>query len=133
MADATGFDLWRKELNKAARQAAFAQCVEEGQAIAAHMKATAPLGKTGRLRDSVRMEADAGRGVVRIKAGGPLTTVPVRKGQSATYDYSLAVEFGTQKASAHPFFWPIWRHDRTPAKKKINQAIRSAVEALNSK
>lgn len=64
----------------------------------------------------------------RITAGGPTTTKPVRDGASATYDYALANEFGTEKMPAQPFFWPAWRLKRRAFKNRMSRAAKKAIE-----
>lgn len=86
----------------------------------------------GTLRNSIRhspMNESGGRFGVQIEAGGPATTRIVREGQSATYDYALAKEFGTEDAPAHPFFFPGYRANKKRAKARINRAIKKAAKA----
>ena len=85
--------------------------------------------KSGALRDSIRVEPFSKGGIGAIvKAGGPTTTKPVRKGQSATYDYAMAQELGTQEMLAQPFFFPAYRQSKTKIKRHASKAVRQAVE-----
>lgn len=128
MGDTREFKDWTRRVVIAAADAAVAQLQQEAQRVVSEMKAIAPV-KTGRLRDSIRMEQGRTKATIVIRAGGPTTTVPVRQGQSATYDYALAQEWGTQKQPAGPFFYPIWRKGRQRTRRNINRAMKQAVEA----
>lgn len=94
------------------------------------IRRAAPRGKTGLLQTSVRKESGSDGLSWVVAAGGDLTrkavgtrtyrrqinigadeeTQNVPKGNaSVAYDYSLAMEFGTAKVPAQPFFWPTIR------------------------
>jgi hypothetical protein len=88
-----------------------------------------PVGKTGALLASIRMYPGRAPGAWVVEAGGPTTTKPVRKGQKATYDYALAVEFSTQDTTAQPFFWPAYRSQKRPAKGRATRALKKAIRA----
>ena len=62
-----------------------------------------------------------------VKAGGPNTTVEVREGSSTSYDYAMAQEYGTQKMSANPFFWPAIRAKAKQTKREMRKAIRMGI------
>lgn len=99
--------------------------------IVATQKGFSPV-EDGTLRNSIRhspVSEATGRLAVTIEAGGAATTRPVREGQSATYDYALAKEFGTQDGPAHPFFFPGYRANKKRAKARINRAIKKAAKA----
>lgn len=130
MGDTRKFKAWLRRLGPIGRAAGFAEVVASGAAIANNIQANAPV-KSGRLRSSVRMEIESGRFRVVIKAGGPATTVPVRSGQTTSYDYALAQEFGTQHVRAQPFFYPTWRIGRRAARPRIFKAIKQALESEN--
>ena len=84
--------------------------------------------RTGALSSSIVAEPfnRGGIGAI-IRAGGKATTKPVRQGQSATYDYAMAIELGTQDALARPFFYPSFRLKRTTIKRRASKAVRAAV------
>lgn len=83
---------------------------------------------SGSLQMSIRMEPFSRGGVgVLIKAGGPLTTRPVRAGQSVMYDYALANELGTQEMLAQPFFYPAARRKKRSVNRRSAKALRKAV------
>jgi hypothetical protein len=81
----------------------------------------------GDLAESVRWEDHTAteRPKVKVRAGGDKTTKPVRAGASATYDYALADEFGTQDMAARPFFFPTYRGRR----RRYKAALRAAGKA----
>lgn len=129
MGDTSGFDKWVRDLVEASVEAAWDQVRAEARRIAGSMSFRAGF-KSGKLRQSIRIEEDAANLRVIIRAGGPLTTKPVRKGVKQTYDYALAQEFGTHKEHAAPFFYPTWRTGRARARGTINKAIKQAIEAV---
>lgn len=84
--------------------------------------------KSGTLRDSIRVEPFTRGGIgALVKAGGPTTTKPVRKGQKATYDYAMAQELGTQDMLAQPFFFPSYRQSKPKIKRAASLAVKKAV------
>jgi HK97 gp10 family phage protein len=61
----------------------------------------------GALKTTVSVIPDRGKDtVVRVVAGGAKTTPTDR---THPFDYSRAVEFGTQNMQAEPFFFPTYR------------------------
>lgn len=82
----------------------------------------------GDLRKSIRKEPGTHDLSIRVEAGGPLTTKPVRKGKSAQYDYALAIEHGTATRPAEPFFFPAYRLLRRRIKNRLARAVRAAVK-----
>lgn len=96
--------------------------------IAQEIKSIAPVGEDsaspGALKASVKVvegKSTAKKAfVVKIVAGGQAT-------EKDAYQYPRAVEFGTQKSPAHPFFWPIFRLRRKGARQSIRKAAVAAV------
>lgn len=82
---------------------------------------------SGNLKRSIRKEAGDHDLAVRVAAGGPATTKPVRRGISEQFDYSLGIEFGTSTRPAHPFFFPAYRVLRRRITNRIVGAVRAAV------
>lgn len=119
----------RKRLAKVpleVRAAAATEALLQAQALGAAIQRAAPKDE-GKLKESVRVEGDRTGERFLVKAGGPLTTRPVRKGASATYDYANAVEHGTQKMKREPFFYPTYRARRAQIRRAIvNAAARAA-------
>jgi HK97 gp10 family phage protein len=105
--------------------------------VAAEIKSLAPVSNDdhpGELRDSIRVERGSPTAkkslVVKIKGGGKLTRRGVVEGKAGVgydYDYARAVEFGTEKMPAHPFFFPIWRARRKEVRAAIRKKIQLAV------
>lgn len=126
-----GRDLLRKTLERlpvAIKQDLQVALTAEANALAGLMRARVPV-KDGTLRASIRVEPRKQSGLIGalIKAGGPTTTKPVRKGQSATYDYAMAQELGTQEMLAQPFFFPSYRQKKTSIKRRASKAVKDAV------
>lgn len=97
--------------------------------LAASQRRVVPV-EEGDLRQSIRVEKGRRKFQVLVKAGGPLTTKPVRnseKGNSPTYDYALAQEFGTEKMPKNPFFYPVYRARRKDIKAAVRKAVKKAV------
>jgi hypothetical protein len=111
----------------AAANAGYAAALQGAREIGQAMKAAVPRDK-GTLAESIRLETDDYNGRVAIKAGGPTTTRPVRKGASVKYDYALGQEYGNAQNPAQPFFWPNWRLHRKSARSRINRAMKKAIE-----
>lgn len=113
---------------KKVREAAERQLDVNADELVAAQRVAAPE-KEGALRDSIRKEDASGEGRVAraVRAGGKTTTRPVRKGATATYDYALAQELGTEKMPANPFFYPPYRAKRRKFKARIGTAIRRAI------
>lgn len=62
-------------------------------------------GRTGNLQASVRKERGRDDLEWIVKAGGPLTTKPIRDGATVEYDYAHGEEFGNSHYSGQPFFY----------------------------
>jgi len=96
--------------------------LDQANSLAWSMRLAAPRGKkaTHELQASIRVEE--GRHPLRklVKAGGPRTT-------KDGYDYSLAIEFGTQKAPAEPFFWPTYRARKKKIRSELDKRARAAI------
>ena len=99
--------------------------------IAAEIRRVAPVGddkNQGALKNSVRVVEGKSTAklayVVRIEAGDARTTGP------HGFDYACAVEFGTRKMPAHPFFWPIWRLRRHAARLAVRKVAVAAVREV---
>ena len=82
------------------------------------------------LRPSIRHH-DTETGGQVVRAGGEATTRPVKNGQSATYDYALAQEFGTQEIGANPFFLPAYRLLKKKFVSRRSRAMNKAIKDFN--
>jgi hypothetical protein len=87
----------------------------------------------GTLRDSIRRSEPGERGEVLVEAGGPTTTRPVRNGSTATFDYALGQEYGTQKSNARPYFWPSYRLTRKRLRARASRALNKAIKGVVGK
>ena len=99
----------------------------------------APAGDDGKLRQSVRFHTGKHELSRVIRAGGPLTTnsTGVTGGLASfargitgklSYDYALAIEFGTQYQPAQPFFFPTIRRRRDGDIRKMKKGIKETLE-----
>lgn len=106
--------------------------LQEARDFAAAVEAAAPR-VSGRLARSVRVEdmrtGKRGASEITIRAGGAATTVAARAGHGS-YDYSNAVEFGTEKMAAEPFFYNTFRSRRAGIQRRINSAISDGLTDL---
>src|SRR5690349_12486336 len=75
----------------------------EADKLAEAIRAETPV-DTGALRDSVQVRRRRGDLSLEVVAGGDLTTKEVREGSGVSYDYALAIEYGTNERPAEPFF-----------------------------
>ena len=112
------------------RAAAATEALLASLALSEAMRQRAPV-DDGVLRASVRVERGRSGDRFFVKAGGPTTTRPVRKGASASYDYALAIELGTKGRPAQPFFYPTYRAAKAQIRAGIAREIRKAVAKFN--
>lgn len=110
----------------AVRAAVRPALVRSADELADRMKTLVPV-EDGTLRSSIRTEPGKDELSIKVAAGGPLTTKPVRDGADASYDYALGQEYGTQDMPANPFFWPAYRLSRKRIRNRLRRAIRKAV------
>ena len=104
---------------------AVAELNAQADALVSRMKSVAPAGPTGKLASSIRKEATRRPTIVRVRAGGGATLITT---EQHPYDYARAVEFGTHKMSAEPFFFPTYRlmkkSMRATMRRKITKTIK---------
>lgn len=112
------------------RAAGATEALLQAQRLGQEIASKAPTDE-GALRASVRVERGKRGDRFYVKAGGAKTTRPVREGQSATYDYANAVEFGTRKKPARPFFYPTYRANRKYIRHGIEHELRKAARKFN--
>lgn len=101
---------------------AVAELNDQADALVGRMKSVVKHGPTGNLASSIRKESTRRPTIVRVRAGGATTMVTT---EQRPYDYARAVEFGTQKMSAEPFFFPTYRL----MKKSMRAAMRRKITA----
>lgn len=119
--------------------------------LADEIKAAAPI-KTGKLRDSVRVRRKRNDLDLEVTAGGDETTrmygrdtdyasdvvidgrsnkgiAKRRKGEGrgVSFDYALAVEYGTVNQEAEPFFFATYRQRRDDIRQAIDEAVEHAI------
>lgn len=98
----------------------------EADGLAAKIKAAAPV-KTGALRDSVQVRRKRSETELEVTAGGDATNGEIRGGSGVSYDYARAIEFGTMKAPAQPFFFNTYRENADDIRENIHNAITDAI------
>ncbi|WP_342643448.1 HK97-gp10 family putative phage morphogenesis protein [Rhodoligotrophos ferricapiens] len=98
--------------------------------LVAMQKRLAPRGPTGNLIRSIQKRDGEHELQIKVGAGGPLTTKPVRNGATVEFDYSGAVEFGTSDTAAKPFFFPSYRALRRRMRGRTSRATSKAAKAV---
>lgn len=118
------------ELQKEVRANAIVELNRQAELLRSLIESVAPVYQgepapgvePGALKSTVYLVPDRSKDtVVRVVAGGPKTTT---KGEKP-FDYSRAVEFGTQNTPAHPFFFPSYRL----SKKRMISAMKRRIAA----
>lgn len=118
------------KLPKTAAQKLQTAMTKSANDLADLQRSRVPVDK-GTLKASIRVEPFTRGGIgALVKAGGPTTTKPVRQGQSATYDYAMGQELGTQEQLAQPFFFPSYRQSKTKIKRRASLAVKEAVAEI---
>ena len=113
---------------KVAANAALDQGANE---MVVRAKLLAPV-DDGTLQMSIKKEDGPRELSVSVVAGGEATTRPVRnseKGNAPEFDYSLAIEYGTEEAPAQPFFWPAVNSTKKRVRRRVDRAISKAIKA----
>ena len=114
------------------------RAMEEGaQEIVEAMRAAAPKGATGNLRDSIGWTwGDVPPGAFMIdeirsgkNQGDQYATMRLKiyAGSSDVF-YARFQEFGTVKHPAHPFFLPTWKAKKAAFRKHIRARVRPAIK-----
>ena len=113
------------------------KAMEEGaQEIVEAMRALAPLGATGNLRESFGWTwGDIPPGTFMIdeirsgkSKGEQYATMRLKiyAGSKEAF-YARFQEFGTKKHPANPFFFPTWRKEKAKFRRKIRDRVRAAI------
>jgi HK97 gp10 family phage protein len=100
-----------------------AELKRQADDLADAIRAAAPQGDTGHLKDSVEVRRGRGSLSLVVTAGGDATTKEVRAGSGQPYDYAMGVEFGNEHVPAQPFFYSTYAE----RKDDIEQAIADKV------
>jgi HK97 gp10 family phage protein len=111
-----------EEMQAQVHRDAVAELNSQADALVGLMKVVARKGRTGDLAASIRKESGKRDTIVRVAAGGKLT---LEQHERHPYDYSRAIEFGTSKMPAQPFFFPTYRLKR----KSMIAAMRRRITA----
>lgn len=100
---------------------------EEANTLTEFMKSVAPVDQDaaaglppGSLRDSHNYILQEGGLRAVIKAG------------DERVQYAVHVEQGTQKAPAHPWFWPAYRLRKTAIRRRLARGVTKAVKFWNA-
>lgn len=109
-------------LPPAAVKATQAELNKQAQILENIMRAGVPRGDDAVLASTIRSERGRNELQVVLRAGGPLTTVN-------GYDYAGAVEWGTERMSAQPFFFPAYRLRRKAIRSAIRRTVSKAIKA----
>ncbi|MDB5630431.1 MAG: phage protein gp10 family [Tardiphaga sp.] len=99
----------------------------EADKLADAIRTAAPVA-TGKLRDSVKVRRRKNDLDLVVSAGGEDTTTDIRAGSGKPYDYALAVEFGTRKRPAQPFFYNTARVMQDEITENIQAAVAEALK-----
>jgi HK97 gp10 family phage protein len=94
------------------------------------MKRVVARGKSAHLADSIRKVQGTKPTIVRIVAGGKTTQ---QKGPRGVFDYARAVEFGTVKMHAEPFFFPTFRLLRKKMRSSMKRKISATINKRSAK
>lgn len=136
-----------RRLPAGVEEAARAELKTQVDDLAGAIRRATPVGKTGNLLKSIEVRPGRRPLSYIVSAGGPLTTVKVRKGVSdhdflralqsggnrGEFDYSRGVEFGhTSHEGVHvpaqPFFFPTYRAWVKGMKNAIRKAVRERLK-----
>lgn len=94
------------------------------------MRSAVAHGPTGNLAKSIRKQSERQGLRMRIMAGGLLTMRMGGGGQP--YDYARAVEFGTEKVAAQPFFFPSYRLRRKAMQAAMRRKITKTIKQYSA-
>ena len=127
-----------KQIPDVAVDAARQAMEEVAQEIVEAMRAAAPKGKTGRLRDSIGWTwGDLPPGTFMIdeirsgrNQGDQYATLRIKiyAGNREAF-YARFQEFGTRSQPAQPFFFLTWSKEKAKFRRRIRAAVRAAIRA----
>lgn len=133
MAKIEGLDALNRKLAAlpvAVREEIAAALDEGADRMVGLAKSLAPVDE-GDLRASIRKEPGRHELARVVRAGGRLTTKPVRRGITApAVDYAVIDEFGTKEHPARPFFFPAWRALKKAVRARLSRAYRNAAKKV---
>ena len=100
------------------------------------MRILAPKGRTGRLVGSIDWTwGDAPAGTItvgRSRASDLDMRITIYAGGGKAF-YARFQEFGTKTMAANPFFFPVYRANRSRVKGRVNRALNRAVRKANAR
>jgi HK97 gp10 family phage protein len=108
---------------------ALAELDAQADGLVSRMKSVVVHGPTSALANSIRKAPGRRETQVRVMAGGASTT---RSGGGKPYDYARAVEFGTEKVSAQPFFFPTFRLMRKAMQSSMRRKITKRIKQYSA-
>ena len=127
-----------KQIPDVAVDAARQAMEEVAQEIVEAMRAAAPKGNTGRLRDSIGWTwGDLPPGTFMIdeirsgrNQGDQYATLRIKiyAGNREAF-YARFHEFGTRSQPAQPFFFSTWSKEKAKFRRRIRAAVRAAIRA----
>ncbi len=139
---------WFKQLPYTLKRELAGRLQEIAGELADDIKSAAPV-KSGALRDSITVRRGRGALTFNVEAGGAATTKTIQRtagyerdvaidsgdtegiarggGGHVTYDYAMAVEFGTHKMPAEPFFYSTFRVREPAVREQIEQAVNDVL------
>jgi len=117
------------EMQRAVFNDAISELNTQADALLGVMKSAVPHGATSNLANSLRKEKGKKETVIVIRAGGESTTVG---SDGRYYDYARAVEFGTHKVPAHPFFFPSYRLMRKSMRSAMRRKITKRIKQYSA-
>ena len=82
--------------------------------------------ESGHLEQSIRVETRDPLDV-HVVAGGQSTTKEIREGSGVEYDYALAMEHGTSRQPARPWFFSTYRAMKPDIDEAISEALGKAI------
>lgn len=89
--------------------------------------------RTGLLKSTIRAEPVGGEtDGVRVVAGGPATTKPVKDG-GYNYDYAMGEEFSNSHNQGQPFFFPSFRLTRKRHRPRASRALNKSIKKVAGK
>jgi HK97 gp10 family phage protein len=119
-----------REMQQQVYDDAITELNAQADALVGLMKQTVKHGPTGDLAASIRKQPGKVETIVRVMAGGATTT---RKGGGGKpYDYARAVEFGTVKMTAEPFFFPSFRLMRKTMRSSMRRKISKTIKQYSA-
>jgi hypothetical protein len=83
--------------------------------------------KSGTLAGTIKVRRRSSELDLEVVAGGDETTKEVRSGSGEDYDYALAIEYGTSKMPAYPFFWNTVRERMDGIQQRIGERAGAAI------